>query len=47
MKSDLNTRAEHEVSHGRWLAEQDTEKVWGWNTPAGTVSRPATRTENY
>ena len=35
MESDLNTRAEHEVSHGRWLAEQETEKVWGWNTPAG------------
>lgn len=35
MESDLNTRAEHEVSHGRWLAEQDTEKVWGWNTLAG------------
>jgi 2-polyprenyl-3-methyl-5-hydroxy-6-metoxy-1,4-benzoquinol methylase len=32
---DLNTRAKHEVSHGRWLAEQDTERVWGWNTPAG------------
>ncbi len=37
MRSDLNTRAEHEVSHGRWLAEQDTEKVWGWNTPAGRL----------
>jgi 2-polyprenyl-3-methyl-5-hydroxy-6-metoxy-1,4-benzoquinol methylase len=35
MESDLNTRAEHEVSHGRWLAERDTEKVWGWNTLAG------------
>ena len=37
MKSDLSTRAEHEVSHGRWLAEQDTEKVWGWDTPAGRL----------
>lgn len=35
MKTD--SRAEHEVSHGRWLAEQDTEKVWGWNTPAGRL----------
>ncbi len=33
----MNTRAEHEVSHGRWLAEQDTEKIWGWNTPAGRL----------
>lgn len=37
MQSDQNERAEHEVSHGRWLAEQDTEKVWGWNTPAGRL----------
>ncbi|MGD0482326.1 MAG: methyltransferase [Terracidiphilus sp.] len=37
MESDQNIRAEHEVSHGRWLAEQDTEKVWGWNTPAGRL----------
>ncbi len=37
MRSDLNTRAEHEVRHGRWLAEQDTEKIWGWNTPAGQL----------
>ena len=37
MQSDHKVRAEHEVSHGRWLAEQDTEKVWGWNTPAGQI----------
>jgi 2-polyprenyl-3-methyl-5-hydroxy-6-metoxy-1,4-benzoquinol methylase len=37
MGSNQNLRAEHEVSHGRWLAEQDTEKVWGWNTPAGRL----------
>ena len=37
MQSDQNLRAEHEVRHGRWLAEQDTEKVWGWNTPAGRL----------
>jgi SAM-dependent methyltransferase len=34
---DLDSRAEHESHHGRWLAEQDTEKVWGWNTPAGRL----------
>jgi 2-polyprenyl-3-methyl-5-hydroxy-6-metoxy-1,4-benzoquinol methylase len=37
MGSNQNLRAEHEVSHGRWLAEQDTEKIWGWNTPAGRL----------
>jgi 2-polyprenyl-3-methyl-5-hydroxy-6-metoxy-1,4-benzoquinol methylase len=37
MQSDLNIRAENEVSHGRWLAEQDTEKIWGWSTPAGRL----------
>ena len=37
MQSNLDIRAEHEVSHGRWLAEQDTEKIWGWNTPAGRL----------
>lgn len=37
MLSEQNIRAEHEVTHGRWLAEQDTEKVWGWNTPAGRL----------
>lgn len=37
MLSRQSIRAEHEVIHGRWLAEQDTEKVWGWNTPAGRL----------
>ena len=37
MRSDQSPRAEHEVNHGRWLAEQDTEKIWGWNTPAGRL----------
>jgi len=31
------SRAEREVIHGRWLAEQQTEKVWGWDTPAGRL----------
>jgi SAM-dependent methyltransferase len=30
-----SARAEHELSHGRWLAEHDPELVWGWGTPAG------------
>src|SRR5437773_1072311 len=30
-------RAEHEISHGKWLAAKDTEKVWGWGTPAGRL----------
>jgi len=30
-----SARAEHELSHGRWLAEHDPEMVWGWGTPAG------------
>ena len=28
-------RADHELSHGRWLADHDPELVWGWGTPAG------------
>jgi SAM-dependent methyltransferase len=30
-------RAENEISHGKWLAAQDTETVWGWGTPAGRL----------
>jgi len=30
-------RAEHEIAHGRKLAEADTELVWGWGTPAGKL----------
>ncbi len=29
------SRAEREIIHGKWLAEQQTERVWGWDTPAG------------
>jgi len=32
-----NARAEHEIKHGVWLAERDTETVWGWGTPAGKL----------
>ena len=31
------SRAEHEIQHGEWLAERDTEKIWGWDTPAGRL----------
>ncbi len=31
------SRAEREIVHGKWLAEQQTEKVWGWDTPAGRL----------
>lgn len=37
MQTDHTFRAEHEISHGRWLAEQDTERIWGWDTPAGRL----------
>ena len=30
-------RGTHEIEHGRRLAEQDTELVWGWGTPAGRL----------
>jgi hypothetical protein len=35
--NSANTRAKREISHGKWLAEQETEVVWGWGTPAGRV----------
>jgi 2-polyprenyl-3-methyl-5-hydroxy-6-metoxy-1,4-benzoquinol methylase len=30
-----DTRAAREIRHGQWLAEQETEAVLGWTTPAG------------
>ncbi|MFC1859885.1 class I SAM-dependent methyltransferase [Thermodesulfobacteriota bacterium] len=33
----MNERAEHEIRHGEFLAEGDTELIWGWGTPAGRV----------
>ncbi|MGB4294498.1 MAG: class I SAM-dependent methyltransferase [Smithellaceae bacterium] len=32
-KSD--SRAEHEIIHGKNLANSDPELIWGWKTPAG------------
>ncbi len=44
MKKSLRTRAMNEISHGRFLAESDTEKIWGWDTPAG-LHRAARRAD--
>jgi SAM-dependent methyltransferase len=30
-----DSRAQHEIEHGRRLASADTEQWWGWGTPAG------------
>lgn len=30
-----NNRAEHEIAHGIYLSNGDTETIWGWGTPAG------------
>ena len=29
--------AENEIRHGKYLAENDTERIWGWGTPAGRL----------
>jgi SAM-dependent methyltransferase len=34
---ERGARAEREVAHGRKLASQDPERIWGWGTPAGRV----------
>lgn len=31
------SRAEREIRHGEWLADHDTETIWGWGTPAGKL----------
>jgi 2-polyprenyl-3-methyl-5-hydroxy-6-metoxy-1,4-benzoquinol methylase len=28
-------RTENEINHGKWLAQHQAEKIWGWDTPAG------------
>jgi len=30
-------QAEREIAHGRRLATGDTERIWGWGTPAGRL----------
>jgi 2-polyprenyl-3-methyl-5-hydroxy-6-metoxy-1,4-benzoquinol methylase len=35
--SRVSHRVEHELDHGRFLAREGAEKVWGWGTPAGRL----------
>lgn len=35
--SEKTMRAKHEVDHGKMLALNNTELVWGWGTPAGKI----------
>jgi 2-polyprenyl-3-methyl-5-hydroxy-6-metoxy-1,4-benzoquinol methylase len=35
--SAVTHRVEHELDHGRFLAREGAEKVWGWGTAAGRV----------
>ncbi len=30
-----SARSQHEIEHGKFLAEGQTEAIWGWGTPAG------------
>ena len=30
-------KTQHEIDHGIFLSENDTEKIWGWNTTAGRL----------
>src|ERR1035438_5416211 len=30
-------RGNREIQHGQWLADHETETVWGWGTPAGKL----------
>ena len=33
----MSERAQHEIQHGEFLANGDTEYIWGWGSPAGRV----------
>lgn len=33
--SSKSTRAQHEIEHGKFLAEGQAEAIWGWGTAAG------------
>ena len=33
----MHSRAKHEIEHGKYLAQGNTEQIWGWTTPAGRV----------
>jgi len=33
----VTDRPQHEIDHGKLLADDDTERIWGWGTPAGRL----------
>jgi len=33
----MNNKVYREIKHGRFLAQQNTESIWGWDTPAGRL----------
>ena len=35
--TDKTLRSKHEIEHGKKLAQDDTELLWGWGTPAGRL----------
>ena len=37
MERQTTDRIAHEVAHGRLLAQEDPELIWGWGTPAGRL----------
>jgi len=37
MVRNSQNRAEHEIRHGKKLAQRNPEVVWGWSTPAGQL----------
>ena len=34
---NMENREQHELQHGKMLADLETETVWGWGTPAGRL----------
>lgn len=37
MQKSNEKRNENEIRHGRYLADSNTEEIWGWGTPAGRL----------
>lgn len=37
MMNNNTQRSQHEIEHGKKLAQDDTERLWGWGTPAGRL----------
>jgi cyclopropane fatty-acyl-phospholipid synthase-like methyltransferase len=35
--TQLDSMAQSEIDHSRMLAARNTEKAWGWDTPAGRL----------